>query len=311
VWTHVFYGSNPGYAAGKVNTSISLHVLGQNLIHPERMLVFYVPELVRWIWLAPILLVVLIVLAGVVGFRSGHSELVAATVAFTALILLTAAVADTVDAQPDLYESGSRFLLAMPLAVWLITHQTLLAGRGWFRVIPWARRTSFVTAAVVAGLAIVVGSEATAQARFRTEVASVSAWDLSPHAGVDLVRTAALTRQCTQTARTYSEARAQLIVSNFVERAFAYGCAALTGINTIYPVEDRRYWALLAAADVPLTRVLLQGGTDEFADQTPRAGRYVVVGDDLTLLLTPPRPLARSLKFMGVTVEPPRTSNSH
>ncbi len=285
--------------AANVNTKLQLSVLGTNLRHPARLFGFYEPQL--WQRPAAPLIAIAIVLIGAVAVSVAFRkpEPAVAALAFLAVLLIILSVTDTLDVHPDLYLSGSRFLLPMPIGLWVVLYFSLSTARRHRRGRSHRDRRLNARAVLVAIALVGAASTIVAQARYRSETRAVTAADTTAHPVVAVANPDTLLAQCAVLTRTYSDTRAQLLVTH--RRDVAYGCAAQDGLNTLDADYERRGWLLQAAASRPLGRILIQDRTCESI--TRRAGACRTEAGGLVLLLTSPRPASVSL---GLAAEPIR-----
>jgi hypothetical protein len=279
--------------AANVNTKLQLSVLGTNLRHPGRLFGFYEPQL----WQHPaapiIAIAILLALAIAISVAFRKPEPAVAALTFLAVLLIILSVTDTLDVHPDLYLSGSRFLLPMPIGLWVVLYFSLSAARHRRRGRAHGGRR--LDPRLLLAAVVLVGSASTiaAQARYSSETRAVTAADTTAHPVIDVVNPDTLLAQCAVLTRTYRDARAQLLVTH--RRDVAYGCAAQDGLNTLDADYDRRGWLLQAAATRPLRRILIQDRT--CGSITRRAGGCQTEAGGLVLLLTPPRPPGISLRL--------------
>ncbi len=130
VLDHLWYrGHAVDLTAANVNTKLQLSVLATNLEHPARLFGFYAPQL----WQRPVVVIAaigaLLLLAVAVSFTVRRSAPAAAALTFLVVLLGILSARDTLDVHPDLYLSGSRFLLPMPIGLWVVLFFTLAAIR--------------------------------------------------------------------------------------------------------------------------------------------------------------------------------------
>ncbi len=302
VLDHLWYRSHAAdLTAATVNTKLQLSVLATNLSHPARLFGFYEPQL----WQDPVVAIAaiagLLILAVAVSVTVRRPAPAAAALTFLGVLLLILSVRDTVDVHPDLYLSGSRFLLVMPIGLWVVLFFTLAAlrdhrreraGRHW-RLDP---RLPLVAMTVLALVSVVC-----AQARFGTQVRRVTAVDAGAHPVIVVVNPTALLAECADVTRLYRATRAQLLVT--YQRDVAYGCAAQDGLNTLDTDYERRGWLLAAAGHRPVSRILVQGWT--CATFSGRAGACQPEGHGTVLLTTPPRPARVTLAGTAAAVRTP------
>jgi hypothetical protein len=320
---HLFYRAHPvDLTATTVNTKLSTAVLGTNLSHPGRLFSFYESAL----WPHPagpmIVIAAVLILAIVVGARARRPEPIAAALTLLAVLLVTLSVTDTLDVHPDLYLSGSRFLLPLPIGLWVVLAFTLSTGgvgrsrrpgRPWQRArrehpgrprgARWRPDARHLMAAIVL---VATTSAIVAQIRFTADTRAVTAVDASAHPVIDVVNPDALLAQCATIATTYRRTGAQLLATN--RRDVAYGCAAQSGLNTIDAEYDRRGWLLRADATEPTERILIE---DRSCRSIPRqAGTCRRQPGSLVLLLTPRRPPSVSLALASLPLRGAPTSGA-
>jgi hypothetical protein len=292
VMDHLWYRAHSvDLTAASVNTKLQLSVLGTNLSHPGRLFGFFEPQL----WQHPaapiVAIAVLLTLAIAISVAVRRLEPAVAAVTFLAVLLIILSVRDTLDVHPDLYLSGSRFLLPMPIGLWVVLHFSLSAARRRPGARAGARRR--VDPRVLMAAIVMVGAASTilAQARCASQTRAVTGVDAGAHPVIVVLNSEALLAQCAAVTRTYHDTRAQLLVTN--QRNVAYGCAASSGLNTLDAEYDRRGWLLHAAAVAPLDRILIQDRTCRSI--AARAGVCRPQADGTVLLLTPRRPPSVSL----------------
>jgi hypothetical protein len=175
VLDHLWYqGHAVDLTAANVNTKLQLSVLATNLGHPARLFGFYAPQL----WQRPVVLVAaiaaLLILAVAVSFTVRRSAPAAAALTFLVVLLVILSARDTLNAHPDLYRSGSRFLLPMPIGLWVVLFFTLAAIRDHRRV---------------------------------------TAVDAGTHPVLVVVNSTALLAECAEVKRVYRATRAELLVT--------------------------------------------------------------------------------------------------
>jgi hypothetical protein len=287
VLDHLWYrGHAADLTAATVNTKLQLSVLATNLGHPARLFGFYTPQL----WQNPAVVIaaiaVLLILAVATSFTVRRPAPAAAALTFLVVLLLILSVRDTLDVHPDLYLSGSRFLLVMPIGLWVVLFFTLAAIRDHRRGRPPGRRRLDSRVPLAALTVLALASMVSAQARFAAEVRRVTAVDASSHPVIVVVNPSTLSRECTGLTHIYRVTGAQLLVT--YQRNVAYGCAAQDGLNTIDSDYERRGWLLRAAATRPVSRILVQGWTCR--SLSAGADPCRPEGHGTVLLMTPPRP---------------------
>lgn len=295
---HLWYRAHSiDLTATSVNTKLQLSVLVTNLTHPGRLFGFYEPQLLQHAAVPLVAMAVLLTLAGAISITSRRAEPAAAALAFLAVLLLALSVRDTLDVHPDLYLSGSRFLLPLPIGLWVVLYFSLSAARNRHRHRASTRRRLDPRIPLAGIVTLAAASLVVGQLRFPAEVHAVTVADTGPHPVIVVVNPEALLAECAAVNRTYRHDRAQLLVS--YERDVAYGCASQTGMNTLNTTYDRRGWLLRRAALRPLERILIQGWTCPVIAR--RAGACQPAGSYGTvLLLTPPRPASVSLGLAGI-----------
>jgi hypothetical protein len=292
VLNHVWYrGHAMDLTAANVNTKLQLSVLVTNLSHPARLFGFYEPQL----WQRPAVVIaaiaVALMLAVAVSFRLRRSAPAVAALTFLVVLLVTLSVRDTLDVHPDLYRAGSRFLLPMPIGLWVVLFFTLAAIRDHRRGRAPGRRRLDPRLPLAAITVLALASMVSAQARFRAEAHRVTAVDAGTHPALVVVNSTALLAECADLTRLFRTTRAQLLVT--YQRNVAYGCAAQDGLNTLDTNYERRGWLLRAAATRPISRILIQGWTCGTLSAPTGACRAQSHGT--VLLTTPLQPPSVSL----------------
>jgi hypothetical protein len=297
VLDHLWYRSHAvDLTAANVNTKLQLSVLATNLGHPARTFGFYAPQL----WQRPVVLIAaiaaLLILAVAVSFAARRSAPAAAALTFLVVLFVILSARDTLNAHPDLYRSGSRFLLPMPIGLWVVLFFTLAAVRDHRRGRTPGRRRLDPRLPLAAMTALALASVISAQARFGAELRRVTAVDAGTHPALVVVNSTALLAECADVKRLYRTTRAQLLVT--YQRNVAYGCAAQDDLNTLDTDYERRGWLLRAATKRPVRRILIRGWTCGML--SARTGACRAEGHDMVLLTTPPRPASVSLALAGV-----------
>jgi hypothetical protein len=297
VLDHLWYrGHAVDLTAANVNTKLQLSVLATNLGHPARLFGFYAPQL----WQRPVVMIaaiaVLLSLAVAVSFTVRRSAPAVAALTFLAVLLVILSVRDTLDVHSDLYLSGSRFLLPMPIGLWVVLFFMLAAIRDHRRGRAPGRRRLDPRVPLAAITVLALASMVSAQTRFGTQVRRVSAADNAGHTVLEVVNPTALLAECADLTRVYRNTRAQLLVT--YQRNVAYGCAAQDDLNTLDTDYERRGWLLRAAGNRPVRRILIQGWTCRTI--SARSGACRAEGHGTVLLSTPTRPGSVSLALAGV-----------
>ena len=287
----LWYRAHPAQlTATNVNTHLSLSVLHTNLSHPARLFGFYEPQLWQHPAVVPAAIGALLILAIAASATARRWAPAAAAITFVVTLLVILSVRDTLDVHPDLYLSGSRFLLPMPIGLWVVLVFTLPALRA--RI---ARRLDVrIPFAAVTTLALV--SLISGQARFGPEIRAATAADAGSHPVIVVVNPTALLAECADLSATYRHTAAQLLVT--YERNAAYGCAAQDNLNTLDTDYERRGWLVQRAATRPVSRILIQGWSCRTL--RARSGDCHPEGHGTVLLVTPPRPASVSLAATAV-----------
>lgn len=306
-YTHIWFGAHPGAITQPgVPAHLQLSVLWGNLKQPGPLFGYYAPELINHPRLVEILLAALLALALGVAIRYRSVATAAVGAGFTVALLVTLSVQDTAsNFVPSLYLSGSRFLLPMPLGAWLVAHHVLMTVQGASTsrrgdAVPHIRPRA--RAALTGGLAVLVLmaslSAIVSEARFNSDRRQLLAAEAPPNnVGVTIENPAQLLASCARATAAYRSVSAQVLLTQ--DRTFAYGCAAQTGVDTLFPFYDRRFWDIERATTRPLTRILL---TDGLSCTSIKAinGHCRGLGDSNFLLVTPSRPLAQTMAALGI-----------
>jgi hypothetical protein len=297
VLDHLWYrGHAVDLTAANVNTKLQLSVLATNLGHPARLFGFYAPQL----WQRPVVMIaaiaVLLSLAVAVSFTVRRSAPAAAALTFLVVLLVILSARDTLDVHPDLYLSGSRFLLPMPIGLWVVLFFTLAAIRDHRCERPPGRRRLDPRLPLAAITVLALASVVSAQARFGAEVRQVTAVDAGTHPVLVVVNSTALLAECADVTRVYRNTRAQLLVT--YQRNVAYGCAAQDDLNTLDTDYERRGWLLRAAATRPVRRILVQGSTCR--SFSVRMGSCRPESHGTVMLTTPSRPPSVTLSMIAL-----------
>jgi hypothetical protein len=310
LFNHFWYAARPEYVVSPpVDSSPHLSVIWSHITHPEPLFGFYAPELLRFGgWVALLWLLALCVWAFAVALRHRRVEPAVAAAVFAVVLLGVLSVQDTQwNFSPDLYLNGARFLLTMPIGAWVVAHYTLAALRdsgsldgGWKGYLRPATLTGGIAAVALA-------SAITAQAGFGSQLKGIIAAGTYSNSGVQIQSPAELLTSCAQLAPVYRKARAQILIS--LDQPFAYGCAAQSGLNTLFPPYDRRPWLVNAAFTRRVERILLWGGINcQQPRLKPGTGRCVPLAYGAELLITPPRTVAQTLARGGTTIYRPPPS---
>jgi hypothetical protein len=299
VLDHLWYGGHAvDLTAASHNMSLQPSVLGTNLAHPARLFGFYEPQL----WQQPAVVVAaiaaLLILAVAVSLTVRRAAPAAAALTFLVVLLVILSVRDTLDVHPDLYLSGSRFLLPMPIGLWVVLFFTLAAIRDRPRGRARGRRRLDPRVPLAAITVLALASIVSAQARFGATVRAVTAVDAGAHPVIGVVNPTALLAECAVIARVYRTTRAQLLVTD--QRNVAYGCAAQDDLNTLVAGYERRGWLLARAATRPVSRILIQGWTCR--SFSARAGACRPEADGTVLLTTASRPPGVTLAGTAIGV---------
>jgi hypothetical protein len=293
---HVFYTGHPtDLTAPGVNTKLALSVLLTNVSHPERLFGFYAPQLAPSAALALGAIGTVVMLAVVTGVVHRRPAATAAALGFAGVLVAILSAQDTLSVHPDLYLSGSRFLLPMPLGLWVVCDFWLAPGT---RRAESHRRRLGYRAALGGLVTVAVASLVVGQLRFPAQVRRVSAVDASGNPVIVVVNPNLLLAQCDGVSAVYRQSRAQLLVTN--QRDVAYGCAAQNGLSTLDPEYERRGWLLRAAATTPLRRILIVGWSCRAIPRS--AGTCRATGQGTVLLSTPARAATLSLERAGIAV---------
>jgi hypothetical protein len=294
---HLWYQSHPvDLTAPTVNTKLQVSALITNLSHPGRLFGFYEPQLWQQAAVPLAAIVVFLTLAIATGVTRRRPEAAAAAIALLATLLVLLSVRDTLYVRPDLYLSGSRFLLPMPFGLWVVLYFTLSDSSPG---VPLRPRSELLGRLLLGGMvALALASWTSGQASFPAQLRAVSAADTAAHPVIPVYNPYGLLAQCAALSRIYAREHAQLLVT--YERVVAYGCAADQGLNTLDANYDRRGWLLRAAAVRPLTRILVHGWTCRSISR--RAGQCQATGHGTVLLSTPLRPPSISLGLGGIPI---------
>ena len=306
-YTHLWFAAHPGALTQPgVASHLQASVLWGNLKQPAPLFGYYTLELVGHPRAVEVILAGLIALALAAAIRYRRLTPGAVAVSFLLVLLVVLSVQDTAsNFEPNLYLSGSRFLLPMPFGAWLVAHHLLTspapgqdpAGTG--RAARGRTRPAPVLVGVVAVVLVVsLISAVVSQTRFNANRRQLLAYEAYPYGvAIAIDNPGDLLSSCRQLTADYRSTGAQMLLTN--DRPLAYGCAAQSGINTLFPGYDRRFWEVEQATTRPLTRILL---TDGFNCTTirPVPGRCRVLQDSNDLLITPPRPLAQTLAALKI-----------
>lgn len=296
---HLWYrGHAADLTAANVNTKLQLSTLGTNLSHPARLFGFYEPQL----WQNPAVVIaaiaLLLILAVAVSFTVRRSAPAVAALTFLVVLLVILSVRDTLDVHPDLYLSGSRFLVPMPIGLWVVLFFTLAAIRDHRRGRAPGRRRLDPRVPLAAFTVVALASVVSAQARFGAEIRRVTAIDAGTHPVLVVVNPTALLAECADVTRVYHATRAELLVT--YQRNVAYGCAAQDGLNTLDTDYERRGWLRRTADNQPISRILIQGWSCRTL--SAHAGACRAEGHGTVLLTTPHRPPGVTLAATAVAL---------
>ncbi len=311
-FNHFWYAAHPGYIVSPpVPTALMPSVLVGHLDHPGPLLGAYAPELLRSPWIALAWVVGVPICAAAVWWRTRRVEPGLAALGFAGVLLVLLSVADTrANFRPDIYLTGARFMFLMPMGAWVVVHHTLAtlrdAPRDFRSGKTLSHRLRIPSAAAMSVIAVcTLASTAVAQASFRSQVKPLIAFGLGPGAGVQMQDASELLSECATVTGLYRKYRAQVLVS--LDQPFAYGCAAQSGLNTLFPPFERRPWLVKAARNRKVDRILLWGGINcqPTPPLSPKVGVCTPLPAGAELLVTPPRSVAATLAVMGVRVYRP------
>ena len=175
---HLWYASHAvDLTASNVTTKLQLSALGTNLSHPSRLFGFYEPQLLHHPAVVIVAIASLLTAAIVVSVLCQRPEPAAAGLTFLAVLLVILSVRDTLDVHPDLYLSGSRFLIPMPIGFWTVLYFTLSAHRVRHEGRVRRRRRLDPRVPIGAIVALAAASMIVAQARYRAEAQAITAVD--------------------------------------------------------------------------------------------------------------------------------------
>ncbi len=290
-----WYASRPLWVIYGAPLTINASVLWSQVTHPENLFAYFSPELLRNGWLAASLVVVLCIAACYASVTRRRPSAAATALGFAAATLLIMASEDSTHSGYGIYLSGSRFLLPLPLGAWLVAHEliTTLQIKPRRRV-AWRAPRVPVTLLAIAIIAAV--STGIAQASFRSQLGYSPAQ--RANLGVNFVNAPRLVRTCGDITTTYRRLSADILVTSGIS-ALPYACTAATGIRTFSAEFDRRRWLVDGPWQTQLmTRDLFLGWK---CSQIPsQAGRCTSLRPGLSLLRTPPRPIAKTLSLAGI-----------
>ena len=201
-------------------------------------------RVVRSPWIALAWVVGVPICAAAVWWRTRRVEPGLAALGFAGVLLVLLSVADTrANFRPDIYLTGARFMFLMPMGAWVVVHHTLAtlrdAPRDFRSGKTLSHRLRIPSAAAISVIAVcILACAAVAQASFRSQVKPLIAFGLGPGAGVQMQDASELLSECATVTGLYRKYRAQVLVS--LDQPFAYGCAAQSGLNTLFPPFERR-----------------------------------------------------------------------
>ena len=278
---HRFYLIAPGVA-----TQPHLSVLDHTLHSLATYLTFFAPALTP---IAAVAVVILIAaLGGIILFalRRSALPLLLATCSLIVVICFALSLTRASEAYADLYLSGSRILLPLPMGMWFLAFgicETTSIDPGSHP----ARHRLYVAGLVAVALVSLLAGQVTFAA---VSARAVSA-DLKPSAQVTVRNPAVLTAQCTAIARLYRKTKAQLLATNDLVQV--YGCAVEDDINTIAPGLERRGWVLESSGQQPISRILAAVPSCRYVEHA--AGRCTFERPGLVLVRSLPRPAENTL----------------
>jgi hypothetical protein len=232
--------------------------------------------------------ILILALGGIILFalRRSALPLLLATCSLIVVICFALSLTRASEAYADLYLSGSRILLPLPMGMWFLAFgicETTSIDPGSHP----ARHRLYVAGLVAVALVSLLAGQVTFAA---VSARAVSA-DLKPSAQVTVRNPAVLTAQCTAIARLYRKTKAQLLATNDLVQV--YGCAVEDDINTIAPGLERRGWVLESSGQQPISRIL--AAVPNCKDVERAAGRCTFEWPGMVLVQTRPRPAAGTL----------------
>jgi hypothetical protein len=308
---HFWYPAHPGYVVSPpVDTSLHLSVLWNHLTHPAPLFGSFAPELLRVPWVALAWVLGVPAAAIVIGAITRRLQPAVAGAVFLAVLCVVLSVADTGwNYQPSIYLTGTRFLFLMPMGVWVVSYYSIVALRrsGVRLALPQAiRDRRLLSPAATLLVLVTVASAVVAQISFRAQVDPLISFGVGSGSGVQMQDANDVLTPCEPVTELYRHYRAQILVS--LDQPFAYGCAAQTGINTLFPPYDRRPWLVKAAFRRRVTRIALWGGINCGTTPLKRSiGVCTPLPLGVVLLVTPSRTVAATLALMHWAVyTPPR-----
>jgi hypothetical protein len=269
-----------------VNIQPHLSVLFENLHSLATYVTFFAPTLTPIAAVASVILI--LALGGIILFalRRSALPLLLATCSLIVVICFALSLTRASEAYADLYLSGSRILLPLPMGMWFLAF-----GVGEATAIeadPGRPRLRLYVAGLVA---VTLVSLLAGQATFSAVSARAVSADLEPSAQVTVRNPAVLTTQCTAITRLYHKTKAQLLATN--DRVQVYGCAVEDDINTLAPGLERRGWVLDGSAQQPISRILAAVPSCRYVEHA--AGRCTFERPGFVLVRSLPRPAENTL----------------
>ena len=248
-WTTTFYRDHQGYNRAD-STPLVPHyrVFVEHVRHATRYVALFAPQVWHW---APLVLVVLGAIL-VWAIASLRLPVVAAALVLVALLLYAPATPKLGQVDTGVYLSGSRLILTLPWAIWLLVH---LAVSTRTPRVPVANRSRFpIVVMAIALLAFV--TTALRQADLTSQVTSANR-GASTHV-IRLESVTSLRRSCRPLEQVARTTRVNLVITD--DRNLAYGCVALDPrLTSFIPTGDRREWVVRSMQTIDRTGLLMPG----------------------------------------------------
>ncbi len=303
VYDQTFYTSHP-YDLTTAGVGVQPHwdIFVQSVHHLELFVSFFGPALAPVADVAVIVIGAGLVAVTVVALYHRSLPLLLAVVGLVVLVCLALSVERATEYQVDLYLSGSRLLLPLPIGLWFLAFasgDTMAAGTP--AQAAWRARVGLAVGAFA------VVSLLVTQVGFSGIASRALSPDLKPPTFVQVVDPAGLSRLCTTIAGVYQATDAQLLADNDLNQS--YGCAAQDGLATLVPLQDRRGWVIQDSLHIPVRRMLV--AVPSCASVPAAVGRCTPEAGGVVLLRTPSVVPARTLDRipgLKVTVPGPPTN---
>jgi hypothetical protein len=289
IFDQSFYRSHP-YDLTTVPPSIAVQphwdVFVRSMHHVGLFLSFFGPALAPEAVVAVTLIGVGLVAVAAFALSCRSLPLLLTVLSLVVLVGLALSVNRATLYRADLYLSGPRLLLPLPIGLWFMAFAAGDAFRERPSTLVTWRPQFGLTLGAVAALSLLV-----TQVGFSGTATRALAPDLGPKTWVQVVDPAALSRQCATIAQVFRSTHAELLADDDLNQT--YGCAALDGLATFAPGLDRRGWVIETSQHTPVRRMLV--AVPSCASFPASIGRCTPEEGGVVLLRTPSVPAARTL----------------